>query len=605
MAIRILPDQLINQIAAGEVIERPASVVKELVENSLDAGARHIDVSVERGGIQRIVVRDDGAGMSAHDLSQALVRHATSKIGSMDDLDRIGTLGFRGEALPSIGSVAELELSSRERGADQAWRIRTDTGGRPCAPIPAAHDDGTSVDVRELFFNVPPRRKFLRTVATEFGHVEAVVRRLALSHDEVSWRLTHNGRESWRVAACKTRAEREARIGALCGADFIDNALFVEHESGGIRLHGWIGFPTAARARADRQFFYVNGRMVRDKLVTHAIRQAYHDVLFHGRHPSFVLYLDLDPALVDVNAHPAKHEVRFRNGRRVHGQLFQVVHKTLARTRPAEGVASQSSPGWVAPTARVASSNGHATTPVQSRLAIHETSPGRVADSLAAYRVLSAASGKPEPAPDLGADAPLSATDEPPLGIAIGQYRGIYILAQRNDGLVLVDMHAAHERVTYEQMKTALSKGGVQAVPLLVPVTVDLMAAEVERLCEDAAELNDLGLEIDRLGPASVIVRSLPLELRDCDAAALVHDIAADLLADGDSTGLASSVERVLATLACHRAVRAGRRLTLMEMNALLREMERTERADQCNHGRPTWTHLSLQELDRLFLRGQ
>jgi DNA mismatch repair protein MutL len=600
MSIQVLPEQLINQIAAGEVIERPASVVKELIENSLDAGARSIEVEAERGGISRMLVRDDGCGIPKAELPLALARHATSKIAALADLERVGTLGLRGEALPSIGSVAELNLTSRARDAEEAWTVRADGRGGLSEVMPAAHAQGASVEVRELFFSVPARRKFLRTEATEFGHLETVVRRLALSHYEVRWQLTHNGREIWRLPACADRSAREARIGMLCGDDFIHDTLYIEHAAGGVGLHGWIGLPTAARARTDRQYFYVNGRMVRDKLIAHAVRQAYDDVLFHGRHPSFVLYLDIDPALVDVNAHPAKHEVRFRDGRRVHDQIFHVLHEALATTRPTAASAGVTP----APVVR------DAPPPMQTRLQMTERG-GSVAESLAAYVALGASQEQPvlpeRPPVDALDESPHGEPphDEPPLGIAIGQYRGIYILAQRSDGLVLVDMHAAHERVTYEQMKRSLANGGIKAVPLLVPVTVALTAAEAERLCEDAAELARLGLEIDRLSPSSIAVRSLPLELRNADAAALVREIAADLIAEGGSKGLSGSIERVLATLACHRAVRAGRQLTLAEMNALLRVMETTDRADQCNHGRPTWTRLSLAELDRLFLRGQ
>ncbi|HET6725268.1 MAG TPA: DNA mismatch repair endonuclease MutL [Gammaproteobacteria bacterium] len=592
MPIRILPEQLINQIAAGEVIERPASVVKELIENSLDAGATSIDVEVERGGISRMLVRDDGCGIGKDELPLALARHATSKIAALADLERVGTLGFRGEALPSIGSVSEFTLTSRARGAAEAWSVRSDGRGGLSELAPAAHQDGTSADVRELFFSVPARRKFLRTEATEFGHLETVVRRLALSHYDVRWRLSHNGRETWRLPACDDRAACEARIAALCGDDFIANTRYIEHAAGGVGLRGWIGLPTAARARTDRQYFYVNGRMVRDKLIAHAVRQGYDDVLFHGRHPSFVLYLDIDPAAVDVNAHPAKHEVRFRDGRRVHDQIFHALHEALAETRPHSAPVAESATAF------------HYTPPTQTRLSMPEhRGSGSVADSMAAYAALSASAEAAGPVP--GPAQVETPEDEPPMGFAIGQYRGIYILAQRSDGLVLVDMHAAHERVTYEQMKRALADGGIKAVPLLVPVTVQLTAAEAERLCEDAAELARLGLEIDRLGPSSIAVRSLPLELRNTDVAALVREIAADLMAEGGSKGLSGSIERVLATLACHRAVRAGRQLTLAEMNALLRAMEQTDRADQCNHGRPTWTRLSLTELDRLFLRGQ
>jgi DNA mismatch repair protein MutL len=588
MPIQILPEQLVNQIAAGEVIERPASVAKELIENSLDAGATSIEVEAEKGGIARILVRDNGCGVLAEELPLALARHATSKIDGLSDLERVSTLGFRGEALPSIGSVANLTLTSRARGAETGFCVRTDGRGGVSKAAPAAHPPGTSVDVRELFFSVPARRKFLRAPATEFGHLETMVRRLALSHYDVAWRLTHDGREVWRAPICAGRLDEERRIAALCRSDFITRAIHIRQSTGGISLHGWIGLPAAARARTDQQYFYVNRRMVRDKLIAHAVRQAYNDVLFHGVHPSFVLYLELDPALVDVNAHPAKHEVRFRDGRRVHDQIFHALHEALAATRP--DTAARHAPAPL-PTAAPMPK------PVQKRLTMPEGGAARVAESLAAYQKLAIVQTQPPVESPEG--------EEPPLGFAIGQYRGIYILAQRSDGLVLVDMHAAHERVTYERMKQALADGRVTAVPLLVPVTVELTAAEAEHLVAAADELRQLGLEIDRLGPASIAVRSLPLELRDTDTGALLREIAADLANEAGSKGLKSAVERVLATLACHRAVRAGRQLTLAEMNALLRAMEKTDRADQCNHGRPTWTHISLGELDRLFLRGR
>lgn len=599
MRIHRLPSQLVNQIAAGEVIERPASVLKELLENSLDAGARRIDTEIEGGGVRLIRVRDDGFGLSAQELPLAVARHATSKISTLDDLEHVASFGFRGEALPSIGSVARLSITSCAEGSDDGWALRGDGNGGYAEPVPAAHPVGTSIEVRDLFFNTPARRKFLRTEKTEFGHIDTVVRRTALGRFDVELNLSHDGRPVRRLRACPDRAACERRIGQILGDAFIDSALYIDHTGAGLRLWGWVARPTFSRSQADLQHFYVNGRPVRDKLIGHAVRQAYADVLFHGRHPAFVLYLELDPALVDVNAHPAKHEVRFRESRLVHDFLFRTLHEALASTRPgADEIDAAGTARAPAPIPGRASTPGAHAAPAQARMPFAPTSrPAAVREHLAAYASLART---PQSDP-----APAKAGDIPPLGHAIAQLHGIYILAADAEGLVLVDMHAAHERVTYERMKGALERGGIPGQPLLVPVTVALTSNEADLLEATAEELAGLGLRVDRLGPESVAVREVPGPLRDADVEALLRDIVSDLAEHGSSSRLRERVNEVLATMACHGAVRAHRQLTIVEMDALLREMERTERADQCNHGRPTWTRLSLQELDRLFLRGR
>ncbi|HUO81254.1 MAG TPA: DNA mismatch repair endonuclease MutL [Gammaproteobacteria bacterium] len=576
--IRSLPAQLVNQIAAGEVVERPASVVKELLENSLDASATRIDVDVERGGIGLCRIRDDGEGIERDELALALARHATSKIASLDDLERVQSLGFRGEALPSMASVSRLSLTSRRRSAASGWVVEYGNGA-VSAPVPAAHPPGTTVEVRDLFYNTPARRKFLRTAKTEFGHVENVVRRLALSRFDVAFELRHNRRRILALAAGVDAAAREQRIAAVLGGDFVAHSLLIEHESAGLRLHGWLGEPTFSRSQPDLQFFYVNGRMVRDKTVSHALRLGYADVLFHGRHPAWVLYLSLDPARVDVNAHPAKHEVRFRDSRMVHDFILHSVEQAFARTQ-----------------ARVTARTTKSDAPPQAvRAAYQHDMPLHAREQLAAYRALH--------------DAPhalAGGTDhEAPLGQALAQLHGVYVLAQDRDGLIIVDMHAAHERIVYEGLKNALARGRVASQPLLVPVMLELSVAEMRAAEAHGPQLEQLGLKLQRAGPQTIAVREVPALLAGADAAALARDVLADLVERGASREVENQAHRLLATVACHGAVRAHRRLGLAEMNALLREMERTERADQCNHGRPTWTRLDMQALDRLFLRGR
>jgi DNA mismatch repair protein MutL len=574
MPIRILADPLIDQIAAGEVIERPASVAKELVENALDAGARHVTIDVEHGGIGLLRVRDDGAGIAAAELPLALARHATSKIASLEELERVGTLGFRGEALPSIASVSRLKLGSRAAGAGQGAEIES-ADGQTGKPRPAAHPAGTTVEVRDLFHKVPARRKFLRAEATEYQHVLKTVTRLALSRFDVGFTLTHNRREQFALPPAAGRREREARIARLVGDDFVANSRHISHAHGGLALEGWVGLPSQSRAQPDRQFLFVNGRMVRDRLLASAVRLGYRDVSYGGRHPAWLLYLTLDPLQVDVNAHPQKLELRFRDGRGVHDFLFRTVERALAETARGEAA--------VAP---VAAAARWAPAPASAALALGEPPPGGRTAALPAV----------EPhAPDAGQ----------PLGQALAQLHGIYIVAQSVEGMVLVDMHAAHERILYERLKAAMDSGRGPRQALLVPALLETTEAEAALAEQHAAELAAAGFAVDRVGPATLAVREVPVALAGQDVAGLLADALADLGAGASAHRIDGSQNELLANLACRSAVRANRALTVPEMNALLRDMERTERSGQCSHGRPTWTRLTLAELDRIFLRGR
>ena len=611
-AIRTLPPELINQIAAGEVIERPSSVVKELVENSLDAGATRIEVDIEQGGSRLIRIRDDGGGIEPDDLQLAVASHATSKIRSFDDLEHVASMGFRGEALASVSSVARFALTSRARGHDTAFRIEVD-GGKMQAARPAQHPQGTSVEVRDLFYNVPARRKFLRAERTEFAHIDDLLKSLALARGSVEFRLSHNGKPVRILKVAKSEQTALQRVAEVMGEDFPAQSLRIDHAAAGLHLSGWVGLPTASRSQADSQYFYVNGRLVRDRVVAHAVRQAYADVLFHGRHPAFVLYLELDPAGVDVNVHPAKHEVRFREQRLVHDFLFRTLHEALAQTRAGQGggmAAAFDAPEAGATMANYVPSVSTAppmSTPAwsgqfsQSRLNLGVRDEPR-----ADYAALL---GEPARLPEAqAANMPMPATEEgeaPPLGFAIAQLKGIYILAENAHGLVLVDMHAAHERITYEKLKTGRACSNLRSQILLVPLTVPVSAKEAAAAEEHADALAEWGLELSRSGPSGVVVRRIPALLEGADVAQLCRDVLAELAQHGSSRRLQELENELLATMACHGSVRAGRRLTSPEMNALLREMEATERSGQCNHGRPTWTQLSLGELDKLFLRGR
>ncbi|WP_414095416.1 DNA mismatch repair endonuclease MutL [Pandoraea apista] len=648
-AIQVLPDQLISQIAAGEVVERPASVVKELLENALDAGARALQIKLEEGGVRRIAITDDGGGMSAEQLPLALTRHATSKIRTLDELESVLTLGFRGEALASIASVAQLTLSSRQADAPHATAIDGNTG----TLTPAAGPVGTTVDVRDLYFNTPARRKFLKTEQTEFGHCMDVIRRSALARPDVGFSILHNNRaiEHWNASDAATRVSR------VLGNDFAGAHLALDEGAAELRLSGFVGLPTASRGRADQQFFFVNGRFVRDKLLTHAVRAAYEDVLHGDRYPAYVLYFELPPQLVDVNVHPSKIEVRFRDARSVHQFVFHVVQRALARAAGSGGATHSAhltdSGGLAAgPGAAAGGANGNGNGLMAARPAAGFGTPGGsswnprmqqgslpMVQPMSVYDNLFGRTAPPAPRPygqpgvtdapspaygntgapqdgaalATGFDAlPAGASGnagamslEHPLGFALGQLHGIYILSQNAHGLVLVDMHAAHERILYERFKQALVERSVPVQPLLIPVTFFADPVEIGTTEEHQETLTALGFDLAVMSPTTLAVRAIPALLDGADAQALARAVLADLRQYGGSRVLTERQHELLGTLACHTAVRANRRLTHEEMNALLRQMEATERADQCNHGRPTWYQLTLGDLDKLFMRGR
>ena len=648
-AIVPLPDQLISQIAAGEVVERPASVVKELLENALDAGAKTLRILLDAGGVKRISIADDGCGIPAGELPLALMRHATSKIRSLAELEAVATLGFRGEALASIASVAETFITSRTHDTAHATRIDAQTG----ALTPAAGGVGTTIEIRELYFNTPARRKFLKSEQTELGHCVEMIRRAALARPDVAISVMHNGRalEHWNAS------EPTVRVSKILGEAFASAHLPLEEVAGEIALYGCAGLPTASRGRADQQYFFVNGRFVRDKLLTHAVRAAYEDVLHGDRYPSYVLFLDLPPEAVDVNVHPSKIEVRFRDSRAVHQFVFHALQRALARhagaspettalghaaqiePRAGEGAANASGAAGAGPAhgnASISAANRSGSTwmrdsrmtqgtlPVAQPLALYDALFGRKdaarADGSASESGGAAPAGN---APWLGSTSDLEAREngapaygmasphalpadlDHPLGFAIGQIHGVYVLAQNTRGLVIVDMHAAHERILYEQFKRALAERTIAVQPLLIPVSMTADSVEIGTAQEEREALDALGFDLAPLSPTTLAIRAVPALLKDADLPALARAVLADLHAYGGSRVLTERQHELLGTLACHHAVRANRRLTLDEMNALLRQMEATERADQCNHGRPTWYQLTLADLDRLFLRGQ
>ena len=596
--INRLNPRLANQIAAGEVVERPASVLKELLENSLDAGARRVDIEVEQGGKKLLRVRDDGGGIHKEDLALALSRHATSKISAPEDLAAIASLGFRGEALASIGSVSRLELSSRAAEADSetGWTVRAEGRQMEASLEPCQHGVGATAEVRDLFFNTPARKKFLKTERTEFGRIDEVLKRLALSRFDVQFNLRHNQRAVHELRPALNESEQRRRVGLVCGPAFLENSAAVDQRAAGLRLRGWISLPAFSRSQADLQYFYVNGRVVRDKIVNHAIRQAYRDVLYHGRHPAYVLFLELDPAAVDVNVHPTKHEVRFRDSRLVHDFLFRSLHRQLAGIKPEvqarEGGAPESSP------AASEETFSQTALPLRDAAAVREAGGG--------YR-FAAQAPPPGPPAAPGQYAKLFGGGEeaPPLGYALAQLHGVYILAQNREGLIIVDMHAAHERITYERMKQALDGESLKRQNLLVPLSLAVSEAEADCAETHRGSLLALGLELERVAAESVLVRQVPALLKDADIEQLARDVLADLLEFGSSDRLENRRNELLSTMACHGAVRANRRLGIDEMNALLRDMEATERSGQCNHGRPTWAWQSMDELDKLFLRGR
>ena len=625
-AIHLLSPQLANQIAAGEVVERPASVVKELLENSLDSGANRIELDVEQGGVKLIRLRDNGSGIEKDDLPLALSRHATSKITALEDLEAVGSLGFRGEALASISSVSRLTLTSRTAAQDAAWSVSAQGRDMTTEVVPAAHPEGTTVEMRDLFFNTPARRKFLKTEKTEFRHLEEVVKRLALSRYDVGFGLKHNAKVVHQLRPASTEVAREQRLGQLLGKAFVEQsvAMDVVAEASGLRLWGWMGLPTFSRSLPDQQYFFVNGRVIRDKVVTHAVRQAYQDVLFHGRHPAYVLYLELDPALVDVNVHPTKHEVRFRESRLVHDFIFRTLYRVIADLRPQDqapaAVDAPASQGAVTASeigSAMGSQGGDLSSLRQRPMGFEygaersgaPSSGAQVGEQIRAYGALHQPSGRPpEPFPAAAQPAPMPAEEAgeaPPLGYALAQLHGIYILSQNAEGMVLVDMHAAHERIVYERMKQAFEQDRIRSQPLLVPVNVSVSAREADIAEEMPEEFHRLGFRLERMAEESLVIREVPVALAKANVEQLVRDVLADMLQYGTSDRIEAHLNELLATMACHGAVRANRQLTVPEMNALLRDMEQTERSGQCNHGRPTWTQLSLAQLDKLFLRGQ
>ncbi len=618
MRIHSLPTQLVNQIAAGEVVERPSSVVKELVENCFDAGASHIFIEIEQGGARLIKIRDNGCGIFKEDLPLALSRHATSKISSLKDLEQVVSMGFRGEALPSISSVSRLTLISRISDADCAWKVIADGTEDNFDPQPDPHPQGTTIDVRDLFYNTPARRKFLKTEKTEFAHIETLVQRMALSRFDIGFTLSHNQKEILNLKPAETDAEQEQRIAGICGSAFIENSVKIDFAASGLSVTGWVGLPTFSRSQQDMQFFYVNGRLVRDKLVSHAIKQAYQDVLFHGRHSVFVLYLTLDPALVDVNAHPAKLEVRFREGRLVHDFLFSALHRSLADIRPGKNIIELDA-GLPVQLHQVASAAVKAveegrelfsgdrvsqqTKPTSDLKPIYSPRPPQqgslplqVEEVVNAYASLY---------PKTESVAQPIQSDPKPLGNAIAHLHNIFILAETASGIILVDTHAAHERITYERLKQQYQNGSIPSQPLLLPIKIKVSTAEADLAEQEYDFFMSLGFELNRSGPETLVLRSIPVLLGNTDLETLIRDVLSDMTEYGMSRRIQDKSNEILSAVACHGAVRARRRLTVDEMNALLRDMEQTERIGQCNHGRPTWIALSTQELDKFFLRGQ
>jgi len=621
MSIKQLPPHLINQIAAGEVVERPASVVKELLENAIDAGSTKIEIDIEQGGVKRIRIRDNGKGIAKDELKLALSRHATSKINSLDDLEHVESLGFRGEALPSIASVSRMVVSSRTASSEQGWQLHYDEQEKFSEPEPVAHAPGTTVDVRDLFYNVPARRKFLKTEKTEFKHLEDVVKKISLSNFQIGINLRHGQRNVLTLQPALDRFGADRRVVEICGPAFMEQSLYLDYAAAGLKLWGWVGLPTFSRSQADMQYFYVNGRIIRDRVVTHAVRQAYSDVLYHGRHPAYVLFLEIAPEKVDVNAHPTKHEVRFREARLVHDFLYRTLHKALADVRPNT---TQDIPD-IPRQDSTANKQAFVYAPSQHKLNIpvrdHQPA-GQVAEQMAVYQQLHVgASGAVDKMPPLSeqfsqrlapqvtdsmpVDRGAESGEIPPLGFAVAQLHGIYILAENATGLVVVDMHAAHERITYEHLKKSMHEDSIRSQPLLVPVSLAVSQKEGDAAEEFAETFNQLGFELSRLSPEQITIRAVPSLLKDSNVEQLVRDVLSDLLEHGSSDRIKQEINEILSTMACHGSVRANHRLTIPEMNALLRDMERTERSGQCNHGRPTWTQMSVDQLDKLFMRGQ
>lgn len=600
--INSLSKRLANQIAAGEVVERPASVIKELLENSLDAGATRLQIDVEQGGVKLMRVKDNGCGIHKDDLALALSRHATSKIIELTDLENITSLGFRGEALASISSVSRFHIisNSSEESGSSGWKVEVEGQEVEVSVSPAAHPQGTSAEVRDLFFNVPARKKFLKTEKTEFTRIDGVIKRIALSRFDVQFNLKHNQRTIHQLLPAISEQERQRRVSLVCGPVFVDNSVYIDVERSGLRLWGWVSLPTFSRSQSDLQYFYVNGRTIRDKLVTHAVKQAYRDVLFHGRHPAYMLYLELAPSSVDVNVHPTKHEVRFRDSRLVRDFLFSALHKALAEVTPSVQMASQHT-GMTGTESKFAHDDPKVYgKQANLRLAEPTTAP------YGAYATTNVRDHD-QIQEQIASLAKLNAGNEevPPLGYAIAHLHGIYILAQNKEGLIIIDMHAAHERIIYERMKVACKNEKLKMQPLLVPLSIAVSQSEADCAAAQKKELLGLGIELDKLTDEAIVVRQVPSILKDSDVEQMVRDVLSDVLEYGSSDRIQAHQEELLSTMACHGSVRANRHLTIPEMNSLLRDMEATERSGQCNHGRPTWVCQSLAELDKLFLRGQ
>lgn len=641
MPIQQLPDHLINQIAAGEVIDRPSSIVKELVENSIDAGASRIDIELENGGVRLIKIRDDGCGIPSEEMPLALNRHATSKIASLDDLTSVRTMGFRGEALSSIAAVTRMTLTSRSEGAEHGLEIHYDSTTGKSHNKPASHQRGTTVKVADLFFNVPARRKFLRTDKTELNHIESAVRRVALGAWDVAFSLSHNQKQLLNWPAVKeSGAEHNAtqleqagteRIKSVLGPEFMQNALFFHRQADDLCLYGWLALPTFSRSQADMQYFYVNDRMIRDKTIAHAVKQAYSDLMYHGRQPAYVMFLEMNPREVDVNVHPGKLEVRFRDSRRLHGFVSTAVKDALASvsagaTERADAMASTATPSMALSSAGSAESkvletesagpgrvNARSTAPrggyaeysKQNHLSLPVKEHGEIYRDLVGVQ----SSGKPDTGGGLTASNPDSESHDhaaiPPLGFAMAHLHGAFILSQSERGLVMVDAHAAHERITYERLKNQYEQGGVRSQPLLIPLTVHVSEQEVTLAEKYAETLASVGMQVDNRGHTQLLIRTIPVELQSADAEQLLRDVLSDLGEHGSSERLREEINKLLSSMACHGSVRANRKLTVTEMNALLRSMENTPNSGQCNHGRPTWVELSVKELDDFFMRGR
>lgn len=596
--IQTLSSHLINQIAAGEVIERPASVVKELVENSLDSGATSIDISIEAGGTKLIKIVDNGCGISQSDLSLALSRHATSKIKNLDDLTGIMSLGFRGEALPSIASISRMSISSKISEADCAWTI---AGRNDDEVKPASLSQGTSIEVRDIFYNVPARKKFLKTDRTEYSHIESLIKTLILSHPQVAFKLTHNQKTIYQVAVAVSEQEQRYRIEQICGKQFAESLIPVHAEIEGHELKGWIALPVFSRSQPDFQYFYINGRVIKDKVINHAVKLAYRDVLFHGRHPAYVCHLTMPPESVDVNVHPQKHEVRFRESRLIHDFVYRNIYRAISQTSTEAQKEAQILP--VGQDNEVAQVSSLLQEPSQSEIHYAQTERttfqqpsfyNHIAENQSDYSQLFNSSENPKPQ-----------TNIPPLGFALAQLKGIYVLAENEQGLLVVDMHAAHERIVYERLKTAFENEHVVTQPLLVPISMHVSQSEADLVERYEDQFLRLGLGLDRLAPEQINIRQVPALLKRADVENLVRDVLADMLEFGSSERLEQQQNELLSTMACHGSVRANRLLTRDEMNALLRDIEATERSGQCNHGRPTWMQMSLKQLDNLFKRGQ